>query len=170
MSERQGSAESVVDKREAIAPNAVDHVAPESLVRAHEVQEVNSRAILLFVAALVVVVVVIALLLGWWLGRQTDQRLNVTMQIPPAEVTPPSGPGPGVEPFQRNQREATLDTALEHITTYGWVDREGGVVHIPIDEAMKRLVDEGVPAVEGEPPTFDLEPAYELDSSSGQRK
>jgi hypothetical protein len=170
MSERQGSAESVVDKREASAPDAVNHVAPESLARAHEVQEVNWRALLVFVGGLVAVVVVIALVLGWWLGRQTNQKLEVTMQVPPAQVTPPSGPGPGVEPFQRNQREATVETALEHITTYGWVDRDSSVVHIPIDEAMKRLVDEGVPAAEGEPPTFDLEPAYTLDSSSGQRK
>ncbi|HEY3755368.1 MAG TPA: hypothetical protein VGL42_04400 [Opitutaceae bacterium] len=27
----------------------------------------------------------------------------------------------------------------EHLDTYGWVDRQTGVVRIPIDQAMKRL-------------------------------
>ncbi len=31
------------------------------------------------------------------------------------------------------------------LSTYGWVDRAGGVVHIPIDKAMAMIVQSGVP-------------------------
>jgi hypothetical protein len=34
----------------------------------------------------------------------------------------------------------------ELLTSYGWVDEGKGVAHIPIEEAMKRLVERGVPA------------------------
>ena len=32
------------------------------------------------------------------------------------------------------------------LTTYGWVDRNAGVVRIPIDEAMKLAIQRGLPA------------------------
>lgn len=31
----------------------------------------------------------------------------------------------------------------EHLTTYGWIDRERGVVRIPVDRAMELLAREG---------------------------
>jgi hypothetical protein len=30
----------------------------------------------------------------------------------------------------------------QHLTTYGWIDREHGIVRIPIDRAMQRLVED----------------------------
>ena len=52
--------------------------------------------------------------------------------------------------------EATTDIAAdwirqdqavrEHLTTYGWIDRDAGVVRIPIDRAMQRLVEEAAPS------------------------
>lgn len=38
---------------------------------------------------------------------------------------------------------ASQDTAVrEHLHTYGWVDRNAGVVRIPVDRAMDLLLDE----------------------------
>jgi hypothetical protein len=33
----------------------------------------------------------------------------------------------------------------ETLTSYGWVDQRAGVVRIPIDEAMKLIVEQGLP-------------------------
>jgi len=63
----------------------------------------------------------------------------------------PDGPPPlpkQVEQYEVgivNQRVFALDQRaaqkrlqqMERLRSYGWVDREGGVAHIPIDEAMK---------------------------------
>jgi hypothetical protein len=35
------------------------------------------------------------------------------------------------------------------LSTYGWVDKQGGVVHIPIERAMEIVAGEGLPAREG---------------------
>ncbi|MEW6319535.1 MAG: hypothetical protein AB1635_00440 [Acidobacteriota bacterium] len=37
----------------------------------------------------------------------------------------------------------------EKLTTYGWVDRNAGVVRIPIDEAMRLIERRGLPVREG---------------------
>jgi hypothetical protein len=35
------------------------------------------------------------------------------------------------------------------LSSYGWVDRGRGIVHIPIEEAMRRLADQGIPGWPG---------------------
>ena len=52
--------------------------------------------------------------------------------------------------------EATTDIAAdwirqdravrEHLETYGWINRDAGIVRIPIDRAMERLVEEATPS------------------------
>ena len=39
----------------------------------------------------------------------------------------------------RRQEDARL-------TTYGWVDRQAGIVHIPVDVAMTQILEEGLAA------------------------
>jgi hypothetical protein len=37
------------------------------------------------------------------------------------------------------------------LTTYGWVDRQSGVVRVPIDVAMQRILEQGLPVRQPEP-------------------
>lgn len=74
-----------------------------------------------------------------------------------AGIAPPSAaqPAPADEqlkwPEPRIQVAAADDMArlrAEHeavLRTYGWVDREAGVVRVPIDVAMKLVLEEGLP-------------------------
>lgn len=59
------------------------------------------------------------------------------------------------QPFAQAVRgERAKARQRERLDSYGWVDRQAGVVHIPIEEAM-RLVASGVrpgPASDGVPP------------------
>jgi hypothetical protein len=32
------------------------------------------------------------------------------------------------------------------LTTYGWIDEQGGIVRIPVERAMELLVERGLPA------------------------
>ena len=40
----------------------------------------------------------------------------------------------------------------ETLNSYGWVDRNAGVVRIPIDEAIKLTLQRGLPARQGQKP------------------
>jgi hypothetical protein len=64
-----------------------------------------------------------------------------------------------VPPAPRQQTHPAQDLAAfraakqERLASYGWVDQLHGVAHIPIDEAMKRIVERGLPDWPGKPAT-----------------
>ena len=114
----------------------------------HEESDVNIRAILGFAAGLLVFAIVIHIAM-WGLFRFFDAQAS--HQEPPTyplaamqeQRLPP-------EPrLQTNPKQdlADLRTAEERtLTTYGWVDRNAGVVRIPIEQAMKLAIERGLPA------------------------
>jgi hypothetical protein len=82
-------------------------------------------------------------------------------------VTRPAVPGPGLDAAPEAALQSLLIGQQERLNSYGWIDREAGTVHIPIERAMSLLVEEGVAAQEGITPTFGLAPSFRLDSSGG---
>jgi hypothetical protein len=45
------------------------------------------------------------------------------------------------------ERIAIQATQESQLNSYGWVDQQTGIAHIPIDEAMKLIVENGVPTL-----------------------
>ena len=122
---------------------AVAHPQPH-----HEERDVNIRAILGFGAGLVVTATVIHalvwLLFVYFNAREAAQPpAEYPLAIEQEKRLPP-------EPrLQTNPREDLRELRAgedELLTTYGWVDRNAGVVRIPIDEAMKLVIQRGLPA------------------------
>ena len=116
----------------------------------HEQSDVNIRAILVFGAGLIVVAVLIHLL-TYVLFRYFDAReaQRVTPQYPLAVAQEPRVPP---EPrLQTDPRQDLADLRAkedETLNSYGWVDRNAGIVRIPIDEAIKLTLQRGLPARE----------------------
>jgi hypothetical protein len=116
----------------------------------HETSDVNIVAILTFAVGLIAAAVIIHLLI-WVLFRYFEGReaQRVEPQFPLAAAE--EGRLPPEPRLQINPREdlrelrATEDEAL---TTYGWVDRNAGIVRIPIEEAMRLTVQRGLPTRE----------------------
>ncbi len=114
----------------------------------YEQSDVNARGVLIFAAALLAVGIVIHVLI-WllFLVFDTRQARGQTLQYPLAvqqeQRLPP-------EPrLQTNPRQDLLDMRAAEdqiLTSYRWVDRNAGVVRIPIDQAMKLVVERGLPA------------------------
>ena len=85
------------------------------------------------------VLVVISLCLMWWLasgltagrGRPgpLDRSERDDLPVPRAALNPD-------QPAQRRQYEARQQ---EQLNSYGWVDQEQGLVHIPIENAMQMI-------------------------------
>jgi hypothetical protein len=113
----------------------------------HETSDVNVRAILGFGIALVIVagVIHVALWLMFMYFAQREASRAVT-QFPMA-VTQQNRVPP--EPrLQTNPRQDLRDLRRGEdalLNSYGWVDRNAGVVRIPIGEAMKLVVERGLP-------------------------
>jgi hypothetical protein len=115
----------------------------------HETSDVSIGGIVKFGIGLAAATIVIHLAV-WGIfrflekrERREDQAQAVsTMVSANLRRTPPE---PRLEPdplVPRQFKEARERTVLE---SYGWVDRNAGVAHIPIDRAMDLLVEKGLP-------------------------
>jgi hypothetical protein len=111
---------------------------------AHETRDLSVRAIVWFAVGLVITGVVVHFVLGgfWVFLRDHNDRggpvspFAVTQQLPPEprlQISPPSE--------MRNFRL----WEEQQVHTYGWVNRPGGVVRIPIDRAMDLVLERGLP-------------------------
>lgn len=123
------------------------HPAQDDTVH-HEESDVNIEAILMSAAGLVATTLVLAGLV-WGLYRYLDASAARQGQIAFPLATQEEQRLPPEPRLQTNPREDLLEMrAEEHktLTTYGWVDKNAGVVRIPIEEAMKLTVQRGLAA------------------------
>ena len=119
----------------------------------HEESDVDIRAIFGFGAGLMavalVVMLAIYLLFGFFDGRE---RLSVPAEYPLAAQAPKVPPEPRLQEHPREDLRELRAREDEILTSYGWVDKNAGVVRIPIDAAMKLTLERGLPARQQEKP------------------
>ena len=129
------------------------HENPENLDVHHETSDVNIRAILGFGGALFAVAVAVHVLIyglfGYFNSREGVQRpVEYPLAASQEDRQPP-------EPrLQTDPRQDLADMRAkedEQLQSYGWVDRNAGVVRIPIDAAMKLTLERGLPARQEKP-------------------
>jgi hypothetical protein len=127
----------------------------------HEVSEdtddgINLKKIIL-VGAISLVVFALSAVVAWWMLREdnavfaargvaaTPRGLNKLQEVGLVDVAH----------FDDDHRlEQWRAAKAKAATSYGWVDRNKGIVHIPIEEAMKEVVRQaqsGAPAPGGAP-------------------
>ena len=75
-------------------------------------------------------------------GRQVSQSPQVRMIERVA-----SFPQPQLIKEPGSERQQVSLAAQTRLKTYGWIDRQAGVTHIPIARAMQLLVERGLPQV-----------------------
>ena len=113
--------------------------------RGHERSDMNPKYILYFGIALVVAGLVIQV--GVWGMFRFFEHEQAQRESQPALV---EAPKPPPEPrLQVNPRQDLADLRAKEdrtLNTYGWVDRNAGVVRIPIDEAIRLILQRGLPA------------------------
>ncbi|HEX4667771.1 MAG TPA: hypothetical protein VH207_14335 [Chthoniobacterales bacterium] len=100
------------------------------------------------IAALLLLVIVICLLLCWGILHAFN-RERVAKEPPRTRMieTTAKFPQPQLLTQPGNEWRQTRLAAETRLQTYGWVDRQAGVAHIPIAEAMKLLLERGLPEV-----------------------
>ncbi len=150
-------------------PRYGDHtVNPETH---RERSDVNVRALIWFVVIFIIFAIAAHITLGilFKLYVRIENRRNtgqMTAVARPANVAVPQNQ-PLLQPFPRSTPKgeaippyrstpvvdlADMRTAEQRtLTSYGWVDQQKGIVHIPIDVAMKLTLQRGLP-VQGQTP------------------
>lgn len=127
------------------------HGGPAANVNVHhEASDVNIGGIFAFALGLFIAAVIIHfmvwLLFQYFSGREARRvRPDYPLAVGQEQRVPPA-PRLQVNPREdlrllRQSEDAVLDS-------YGWADKNAGVVRIPIDKAMELTVQRGLPARE----------------------
>jgi hypothetical protein len=124
-----------------------------------EKEDVNATALIKFLLWLVVATIAIVLLL--WGLYYVFVAQEAARQPPPPIMKPTDAQMAPPRPLLQVQPEPPADQVTRFASqnlaafraeedvllhTYGWVDKELGRVHIPIDEAMRRVAAQGLPS------------------------
>jgi hypothetical protein len=117
----------------------------------HETSDINIRGVFAFGIGLVIAAALIHfmiwLLFMYFNGRESAKTVaQFPLAVGQGDRLPP-------EPrLQTNPREDLRELRASEdaiLNGYGWVDKNNGVVHIPIGEAMKLTLQRGLPVRQG---------------------
>lgn len=124
---------------------------PDTPPSLYERQDVTVRGIAIAAAIVIVTFAAAMLLTGLVLrlgeGGQAER---------PLQPQAPAIPAPRLQEQPQQDLQAFKTARNVRLTSYGWVDRRAGIAHIPIDRAMRIVIDRGIPR--WDPPAAD-EPA-----------
>jgi hypothetical protein len=133
-------------------PGTAARVNEEPHTVHHETKDINIRGVLGFGAGLIVAAAVIHLVV-WVMFTFFEGRENVARPSPeyPLAVNQANRlpPQPRLQTNPREDLRDLRDSEDAILNSYGWVDKNNGVVHIPIRDAMKLAVQRGLPARTG---------------------
>ncbi len=127
----------------------------------YEHEDLSPRGVMYFMLGLAVVVVVIYLIVfGMYHFLDTYEKAHQTamspMVAPQADTRTVTHadtqvfPQPRLEESERSQLRQFIEQEDDKLATYNWVDKDKGVVQIPIDRAMDLIVQRGLTGSTGE--------------------
>lgn len=121
----------------------------------HETRDANPRALAYFAGGLFVVLALILVFTKWlFFDLSARQPLGAPPPFESARALPPE---PRLQVAPAEDLQSYLQAQRETLNGYGWVNKETGVVRIPIDRAMELLLERGLPARAESPPADSAE-------------
>jgi len=125
----------------------------------HEESDVHVGGVLASTAGLVVALGLAIVGASWLYASLTHPAVSLSPREP-VPATPRTSSGTGAEatspvalrPDPAAETAAVRQREREMLNSYGWVDRQAGVVRIPIERAMDLTAQRGLPARPATPP------------------
>jgi hypothetical protein len=143
-------------------------------VAAHEADVVPVRRFVLFATGLVVMMIVVAAILTLVMKGFFREEQRLRLLIPP-RFAGDSGEwlGPALQANPPADLAKLKEEEQTRLNSYGWVDREAGVAHIPIARAIDILARTGLPKtpprpVEAIAPGLDKPPSASTKKAAPQ--
>jgi hypothetical protein len=116
---------------------------------AHEASDVNFRAIVQFGVGLLVLGAVVYLVVWLFFGFLSERASRASGQLAyplAAGQQDRVPPEPRLQTNPRADLRELRESEDKRLDSYGWVDRNAGIVHIPIDDAIKLTLQRGLPS------------------------
>ena len=137
----------------------------------YEVRDANPAAIVKFGVVLAIVLIVVAIGMRWVFGyfAETQTLGPAASPFENARTLPPQPrlqvmPGADIHDYWEREQEI--------LKSYGWVDKQNGVVRIPIEQAMRLTLERGLPARAAKPagPAGTIAPGEATGASQASAK
>jgi hypothetical protein len=111
----------------------------------YETRDASIPALLKFAVSLAVIIIVVSFGMKWLFNYDAKtQSLGPTVTPFENERTIP--PLPRLQVLPQKEIHDYWEAEQGLVNSYGWVDRQNGVVRIPVDRAMRILLQRGLPA------------------------
>ena len=131
-----------------LPPTHVQDLSPATSGIHHETSDANVEGVFAFGIGLLIAGVIILflvwLLFGYFSSREAGSGVREFPLAAEQQNRLPPAPQ-----LQTNPRQDLINLRASEdaiLNTYGWVDKTGGIVRIPISEAMKLTVERGLPS------------------------
>jgi hypothetical protein len=82
----------------------------------------------------------------WYFEGQAREASRIAQKYPLAASLPQEPPAPNLQKQPFKDIYMLRQSENDHLSSYGWVDKDGGITHIPIDRAMEIMLQRGFPA------------------------
>ena len=111
----------------------------------YEKSDANPRGLVYF--ALVIAAILVAASLSLiWLFRYFQKAENPgSVVAPPFAAERPLPASPRIQPNPGADMQGYFQSQQNLLNSYGWIDRQNGIVRLPIDRAMELLLERGLP-------------------------
>jgi len=81
-----------------------------------------------------------------WLFKHYEKTENPgSFVAAPFSETRPLPPPPRIQPNPALDMQSYLQSQQSLLNSYGWIDRQNGIVRLPVDRAMELLLERGLP-------------------------
>jgi hypothetical protein len=114
--------------------------------RKHETSDVNIKKILAVGSGLLLLTFLSMLAMVWVFNYMGDRQAREDVPVPDFALKPPLPPEPRLQVTPTQDLQAIRSAEETELNSYGWVDKDQGMVRIPIDKAMELLLQRGLPA------------------------
>ena len=120
----------------------------------HESTVMHPRVLIISAAAMVGTIIVCQVVLAWWMGKfNRDEERQRALYPKRQEIPIQQFPNPRLQESPPVELVGILREERDRVSSYGWVDKKGGIARIPVDRAMDILAKNGLPKVAAKPPT-----------------
>jgi hypothetical protein len=129
-----------------MAESDLHREARTDLPAGHELSDLRPGYVAFFAFGLFAVLVISVVIASLIIHYKTVQHAKQDTLMPRLAGEREAMPEPRLQvgaPNELRQLRAAEETALN---SYGWVDKDAGIVKIPVDRAMEILVKKGLPA------------------------
>jgi hypothetical protein len=119
--------------------------APMHSAGAYEKSDAQPRPLLIFAIGLIVTTAVAAVSMKWLFDAFNAMESSKPVDMHPLARTDELPPAPRLQPSPSRELGEYQAQLEQTINGYAWIDRDAGIVRIPIDRAMDLVSERGLP-------------------------